>query len=338
MTAQLLAGARIRLPGVGGVVTLLSVRPGPFWDLVYDGPSGLGRLTLAEDELGAVEVLGDGGAPRFDGEPAEFRLAVEARRIKVAFTHDMAALAVSNIQPLPHQLEAVYDAFLTQPRLRYLLADDPGAGKTIMAGLYMKALDLRRAGDRILVVAPANLRPQWARELAERFGLEFEQADASSFDSAVSGNPWDRFDRVIVSRDFLKGEQRLAAFKAAERPWDLAVIDEAHGYTLHTDRRGLIKDRSLRYKAAEEVARSSHRLLLMTATPHSGRDESLWGLLRLLDADAYGDRCPRRLSVDDGVYRKVSKEAMVDIARVAADDLDVSLLVLDQLLWHADGL
>ena len=106
----------------------------------------------------------------------QFRLGVEARRIDIAFAYEMAAVAVSNIQPLPHQLEAVYDCFLREPRLRFLLADDPGAGKTIMAGLYMKELILRRAGDRLLVVTPANLRPQWVRELAERFQLELRAA------------------------------------------------------------------------------------------------------------------------------------------------------------------
>src|SRR5207342_1967976 len=114
----------------------------------------------------------------------------------------MAALAVSNVRPLPHQLEAVYDEFLSQPRLRYLLADDPGAGKTIMAGLYMKELIMRRAGDRILVVTPANLRPQWARELDERFQLSFVELTAATFNASPTQNPWDVHDRIIVSRDF----------------------------------------------------------------------------------------------------------------------------------------
>ena len=176
---------------------------------------------------------------------------------------------MSNIQPLPHQLEAVYDCFLREPRLRFLLADDPGAGKTIMAGLYMKELILRRAGDRLLVVTPANLRPQWIRELSERFQIEFVQLGASHFDASLTGNPWDQHDHIVVSRDFLRTTRARESFEAAEKDWDLAVIDEAHGFTLAVNGEGHISRKSERYKAAESVARRAHRLVLMTATPHS---------------------------------------------------------------------
>src|SRR6266536_4109301 len=310
----LLPGARIVLPGGGDEVRLVTVTAGPFYDLVYRGPSGLGEVTLAEDELEGIRLVDTPERLLFDANPALFRLGIEARRIQVSFEHDMAALAVSNIQPFPHQLEAVYDCFLREPRLRFLLADDPGAGKTIMAGLYMKELILRRAGDRILVVTPANLQPQWVRELSERFQLDFVQLGAAQFDAALTENPWDQHDRVVVSRDFLRTERAREAFDAAGRDWDLAVIDEAHGFTLSVDGKGAIRDRSERYRAAEAVGRRSHRLILMTATPHSGRDASLWGLLRLLDPDAWGDRCPRRLEVPPQFFRKVSKEIMTDMA------------------------
>ena len=161
----------------------------------------------------------------------------------------------------------------------------------------MKELILRRAGDRILVVTPANLRPQWIRELAERFQLDFVQLGASHFDASLTENPWDQFDRIVVSRDFLRTDRAREAFDAADKDWDLAVVDEAHGFTIAVDGKGLISKKSERYKAAEAVARRSHRLILMTATPHSGRDYSLWALLRLLDLDAWGDRCPRKIEV-----------------------------------------
>ena len=311
---RLKPGARVRFPMRDEVVTLVAVTPGPFWEFFFDGPSGPGKHILAESELSGIELVEATGALRFDGDPVQFRLGMEAHRIDIAFAYDMAAVAVSNIQPLPHQLEAVYDCFLREPRLRFLLADDPGAGKTIMAGLYMKELILRRAGDRILVVTPANLRPQWLRELSERFQLDFVQLGASHFDASLTENPWDHYDRIVVSRDFLRTERARDAFHATDREWDLAVIDEAHGFTLSVDGKGNIRDRSERYKAAEAVARKSHRLLLMTATPHSGRDASLWGLLRLLDLDAWGDRCPRKLEVPPQVFRKVSKEIMTDMA------------------------
>jgi superfamily II DNA or RNA helicase len=310
---RLKPGARIRVPGRSDVVQLIAATPGPFWDLVFDGPDGLGKLTLAEGELGVVSVEEEATHVPLDADPERFRLGVEARRIETAFTWEMAAVAVSNIQPLPHQLEAVYGQFMPEPRLRFLLADDPGAGKTIMAGLYMKELELRRAGDRILVVAPASLRPQWARELGERFQLTFQQMDAAVFDANPMDNPWDLFDRVIVSRDFLRTARVREALAQAEREWDLAVIDEAHGFTLRTDRSGLIDHRSERYKAAEVVSRQAHRLILMTATPHSGRDDSLWALLRLLDIDAWGDRCPSSLQVPQHLFRRMPKERMRDM-------------------------
>ncbi len=311
---RLKPSAKVRFPGRSEAVTLIAVTPGPFWEFFFDGPSGPGKQVLAESELDGIETVDTVADLSFDGDPVQFRLGVEARRIDIAFAYEMAAVAVSNIQPLPHQLEAVYDCFLREPRLRFLLADDPGAGKTIMAGLYMKELILRRSGDRILVVTPANLRPQWIRELAERFQLDFVQLGATHFDASLTENPWDQFDHIVVSRDFLRTERAREAFDASEKDWDLAVVDEAHGFTIAVDGKGYINKKSERYKAAEAVARRSHRLILMTATPHSGRDYSLWALLRLLDLDAWGDRCPRKLDVPHQQFRKVSKEIMRDMA------------------------
>ena len=183
-----------------------------------------------------------------------------------------------------------------------------------MAGLYMKELILRRAGERILVVTPANLRPQWIRELAERFQLDFMQLGAAQFEASLTENPWDQHDHIVVSRDFLRTDRARESFDAADKDWDLAVIDEAHGFTIAVDAKGLISRKSERYKAAEAVARRSHRLILMSATPHSGRDYSLWALLRLLDLDAWGDRCPPKVEVPGQQFRKVSKEIMRDMA------------------------
>lgn len=306
---------RVRFPGTSEVVSLIQVKPGSYWDFVVRTPGGgLIAITLDESEVSDIEIVSTDAAPTFNGDARRFRLGVEALRIENAFRHDMAALAVSNISPLPHQLDAVYGAFLDEPRLRFLLADDPGAGKTIMAGLYIKELMLRRAGDRVLIVTPANLRPQWQRELAERFEIHCVQFDAAIFDATPTQNPWDAHDLVIVSRDFLKREPVADAFAAAERDWDVAIVDEAHGYTIQVDAKGAISKRSERYRAAERIAEKAHRLILLTATPHSGRNESMWGLLRLLDPDGYGDRCPKKLELSPTQYRKVAKEQMVDMA------------------------
>ncbi|MFH9962521.1 helicase-related protein [Streptomyces mirabilis] len=313
--SRFVRGTQVRLPATGETVTLKGVTPGPFWEFLYETTNGgFGQLTLPEGDVPALQILDEPDTSAWDGDPALFRLGIEARRIRTAFTHDYAAVAVSNVQPLPHQLDAVYDTFLSQPRLRFLLADDPGAGKTIMAGLYVKELDLRRSADRILIVTPANLRPQWARELKERFDLDFDLIDSATFDANPSKNPWDHYHRCIVSRDFLKTGRAKEAFIAAELDWDLAIVDEAHGYTLQIDARRFIDKKSERYKAAESISRKAHRLILLTATPHSGKDASLWSLLRLLDMDAAGDRCPKRVQVPRHAYRKVPKEGMRDMA------------------------
>ena len=314
--SRLVPDARVRFPGGGDAVTLVRVQQGPYWEFVFRDPAGgFGEVTLQEDELAGVQVVTALEAPSFDGDPGRFRLGVEALRIENAFRHEMPGLAVSLISPLPHQLDAVYGTFLEEPVLRFLLADDPGAGKTIMAGLYIKELMLRRAADRVLIVTPANLRPQWQRELAERFGIHCAQFDSSTLDANPTQNPWDLHDFVIVSRDWLKREEVLDAFAAADKEWDLAILDEAHGYTLQVDALGRIKKRSERYRAAERVAEKSHRLICLTATPHSGRNSSLWSLLRLVDRDAYGEVCPAGpIDLSPRHYRKVTKERMVDMA------------------------
>lgn len=209
----------------------------------------------------------------------------------------MAALAVSNIQPLPQQLEAVYECFLREPRIRFLLADDHGAGKTIMAGPAMKELILRRAGDGVLIVTPANLRAQRARELPERFDLSFTQIDSGNYDARPNENPWDVYNHVIVSRDFLKSDRVREAFETCERSW--APRRHRRGPWLHAlgQREGLHRQPEL-----------------LTATPHSGRDASLWGPLRLLDMDAWGDRLTGRPEVNDRYCRKVPKGKVRDMA------------------------
>lgn len=310
---RLVEGATVRLPGSDDAVELVSVSPGTFWTFVYRGPQGLDEITLSEEELGQVVVVERDEQPTFDADSHRFRLGLEARRIKTAFTYEMGAVAVSNIQPLPHQLEAVYDEFLPQPRLRFLLADDPGSGKTIMAGLYAKELVLRRAGDRILVVVPAALRVQWAREMDERFQLSFVEMTSALFHSVPTENPWDLHPRVIVSRDFLRQEHVLDAFREAELEWDLAILDEAHGYTAYVDGKGYLNKKSQRYVAAEAISAQANRLILMTATPHRGKDADFWALLRLLDPPVFGDRAPKRVVLPQRLWRRVSKENMRDM-------------------------
>ncbi|WP_067710520.1 helicase-related protein [Nocardia yamanashiensis] len=311
---QLVAGALVRLPGQPDHETVVHVRQGAFWEFGLESRGGrYRRISLPEAELPGIEVVSTGRDSSFDADPRAFRLGIEARRIRSRFQDDMGALAVSSIDPLPHQLEAVYGKLLQEPRLRFLLADDPGAGKTIMTGLYIKELQLRDVADRVLIVAPANLSFQWQRELDERFQIPARRITRETLESDPMTNPWEQDGVFIVSRDLLKTKSMLDSFTAAQRPWDLAVLDEAHGYTLKVKSSGAIDSRTDRYKAAERVASRADRLLLLTATPHSGREESIWALMRLLDSDAYGDRCPDLVEIMPHHYSRTTKEQMVDL-------------------------
>jgi len=154
-------------------------------------------------------------------------LFIEATRLKYASLFDpFLAMNVSKIDPLPFQIEAVYGYVLKQPKVRFLIADDPGAGKTIMAGLIIKELRLRKLACRILIVVPGHLKDQWLRELSEKFDEKFTVLDRHTFDAHYGENPWEINDRVITSLDFAKQDDILPTLNSVR--WDLVVVDEAH--------------------------------------------------------------------------------------------------------------
>jgi len=136
----------------------------------------------------------------FDGDPARFRLGVEAQRLGLAYEYDpYFSLSIARVDPLPHQLEAVYEYFMRLPRIRFLLADDPGAGKTIMAGLLIKELKIRGLVNRILIVTPANLSFQWQRELQDKFREKFEVMRSDVLRANYGTNPWQERNQIITS-------------------------------------------------------------------------------------------------------------------------------------------
>lgn len=210
----------------------------------------------------------------------KFELAVEALRLRSAHIIDpLFAVNVSQIDLLPHQADAVYRHILQQPRIRFLLADDPGLGKTIMAGLILKELRARGAVERCLVVAPAHLCEQWRRELADWFREEFLILDRTMLASSPSANFFDRNPCVLVSLDFAKQDARRELLSRQE--WDLVVFDEAH--KLAAKRVGRKIERTNRYLLGEALAPHARHLLFLTATPHNGDDSAYHLLLELLE-------------------------------------------------------
>lgn len=236
--------------------------------------------------------------PVFQADPDVVRTFVEGQRL--AFGHlfnPTFATETSRIDPLPHQLIAVYDHMLKQPRLRFLLADDAGAGKTIMTGLYLREMLARRLISRILIVPPAGLVGNWANEMHNLFNLPFRILTGSD---ARQSNPFcdARSDLVIVSIDTLAGERMFSRLQEDEvEPYDLVIFDEAHKLSANRGADFRVR-RTDRYRLAEALAGitgeeerwslswSCRHLLLLTATPHMGKDFPYYCLWKLLEPDA----------------------------------------------------
>lgn len=216
------------------------------------------------------------------------RLLVESTRIRLAYAHDdYFAVSLSGIRTLPHQIEAVYMRMLPQPRLRFLLADDPGAGKTIMAGLLVKEMKLRQAIERVLILSPAPLTIQWQDELLKWFGEEFEIISSGN-DQRQLLNQWQRNSQVISSIDYAKQED--VRERVWQQDWDLVIIDEAHkcsAYTKHSSQRSPEAGKTKRYQIAEKLSEKSDHMLLLTATPHHGDTDRFSHFLRLIDPDLF---------------------------------------------------
>jgi len=220
----------------------------------------------------------------FDGDAFNFRLGIEALRLGMAHEYDpFFSLSIARVDPLPHQLEAVYDYFLKLPRIRFLLADDPGAGKTIMAGLLVKELKIRGLIRRILIVTPANLTFQWQREMREKFGERFEVIRGVVLRANYGSNPWQEKDQVITSMPWVA---RIEDAKESllRSHWDLVIVDEAHKMSAYSSEK-----KTLAYQLGEALSKMTDHYLLMTATPHKGDPQNFCLFLRLLDEDVYGD-------------------------------------------------
>ncbi len=220
----------------------------------------------------------------FDGDPLRFRLGVEAYRLGLAYEYDpYFSLSIARVDPLPHQLEAVYDYFLTMPRIRFLLADDPGAGKTIMAGLLLKELKIRGLVKRTLIITPASLSFQWQREMKEKFREQFEIIRADVLRANYGMNPWQERNQVVTSISWVSRIDDAKESLLRSR-WDLIIVDEAHKMAAYS-----ADKKTLAYRLGESLSSMTDHFLLMTATPHKGDPENFCLFLELLDRDVYGN-------------------------------------------------
>jgi superfamily II DNA or RNA helicase len=249
----------------------------------------------------------------FDADGSLFRLAAEARRIRLAYLFDpRLAVHLSDLEPLPHQIQAVYGEMLHRQPLRFALCDDPGAGKTIMAGLYIRELMLRGDLRRCIIVAPGGLVVQWQDEMLERFGLHFTLLSRESIESSVIGDPFAEHDLLIARLDHLSRNDELVE-RLARTEWDLAVVDEAHRMSAH--RFGAEVKETKRYRLGKVLGQASRHLLLMTATPHAGKDEDFQLFLALLDPDRFEGRptpgVPVNPSDASDLMRRMVKEKLL---------------------------
>ncbi len=312
---QGLVGRLLELPGhFVGSVTVEHVRPlGDGAELRVRLPSGeLDETVLSADDLAHLQINGKKETVAHRPYDAEkLRLLVESTRIRLAYAYDdQFAVSLSGIRTLPHQIEAVYLKMLPQPRLRFLLADDPGAGKTIMAGLLVKELKLRQALDRCLILVPAPLTIQWQDELLRFFGETFQIVHSAN-DQQQLLNLWEREPQIIASIDYAK--QDAVRERVWQQRWDLVIIDEAHKCSAYTKRatgRSAEVERTKRYQLAERLSDQCDSLLMLTATPHHGDDDRFAHFIRLLDRDLFPE--PHRLGSTAADLRR-------DILRLGED-------------------
>lgn len=288
---ELTKGTRVRGISPSGPVTVIDADwvGSDVLNLTYENAHGAveRELVYRSNEPG-LSLEGDGRPWTLDADPGVFTLVSEAKRIQLAYLFDpFLAAEVSDVDPLPHQIEAVYEEMLTRQPLRFLLADDPGAGKTIMAGLLIRELIVRGDLERCLVVAPGGLVEQWQDELGEKFGLEFDLLTRDLVEASRTGNPFNQRPLLISRLDMLSRNDDLIE-RLAQTEWDLVVVDEAH--KMSATFFGQDVKETKRYRLGKRLGLVARNLLLMTATPHNGRPEDFQLFMALIDGDRFAGK------------------------------------------------
>jgi len=266
---------------------------------------------LYRDSESNLEIVTASAPWSFNASSEKFKLVSEAHRIRLAYIFDpMMAIHTSMIEPLPHQITAVYDSMLPRQPLRYVLADDPGAGKTIMAGLLIKELAIRGDVKRCLIVCPGVLAEQWQDELFQKFQLPFEILTNDKTNSSKTGNWFNEENFVIARLDKLSRDEDLQE-KLRVTDWDLVIVDEAHKMSASFFG-GEVKF-TKRYRLGQLLSRQTRHFLLMTATPHNGKEEDFQLFLALIDGDRFEGRFRDGVHTVDvsDIMRRLLKEQLV---------------------------
>jgi SNF2 family DNA or RNA helicase len=315
----------LRLEDIRKDAAVNGLEPGQIVRIISTDPVGENALTVyyktADGQLKEQMLfrsnepslsLAKAGRPwAFDAPGEAFKLAAEAYRIDLAYLFDpMMAVHTSNVEPLPHQITAVYESMLPRQPLRFVLADDPGAGKTIMAGLLIRELLMRADAERILIVAPGSLVEQWQDEMHEKFGLTFTIFSRDLAEQSLAGNPFDDHPLLIARLDQLSRSEELQE-KLAHTQWDLVVVDEAH--KMSATYYGSKVNRTQRFRLGELLGAHARNLLLMTATPHNGKEEDFQLFLSLLDADRFYGKFrdgAHKVDVSDLMRRMVKEDLL----------------------------
>ena len=296
------------------IVRVVQVEPvGDSAITVYykDNQGRLAEQMLFRSDEARLELAQAGRPWAFDAPGDDFKLGLEAYRISQAALFDpMMAVHTSNVEPLPHQISAVYEAMLPRQPLRFVLADDPGAGKTIMAGLLIRELLMRADAKRILIVSPGGLTEQWQDELLEKFGVQFEIFSREKQEQCASGNYFDEQNQLLCRLDQLsRNEEYQEKLKNTE--WDLIIVDEAH--KLSANYFGNKVNKTKRFLLGELLGSITRHFLLMTATPHNGKEEDFQIWLSLLDGDRFYGKFregAHKVDVSDMMRRMVKEELL----------------------------
>ena len=311
---DLTPGARVRGVLTDRPITVVQVE----WHgtqaltLTYRDDQGMvGSELLYRSNVAQLAVETAGPVFAFDADGQLFRLVSEAMRIRLAHLFDpLLAVNTSTLDPLPHQIQAVYQVMLPRQPLRFLLADDPGAGKTIMAGLLIKELMIRGDVARCLIVAPGSLVEQWQDELWSRFSLDFDIVTKETIENSRSGNPFAEKDLVIGRLDHMARNDDIQA-KLQQTDWDLVVVDEAHKMSAHYF--GIELKETKRRRLGTLLGELTRHLLLLTATPHNGKESDFQLFMALLDGDRFEGRYRDGVHQTDAsdLMRRLVKERLV---------------------------